>query len=129
MKKSLREENKEKLKQFRKFGKDWNGYDAEPFDSKYLDYIEDILNCIDDELQPEIFPIQGDFTLVQFEWRSVSDRFYLEMEVNLFNKYEIYYILDAKECKEKDKFAVTIRKENLNSMLKLLLNNNERRDI
>lgn len=117
--------NKEKLKQFREFKKDWNGCGSNPFKPRYLDYIEDILNCIDEELQPKIFPIQGDFPLVQFEWENSSRDFYLEMVVDLFDVYKIFYTLNGKDCIDEDGFTITIKKENINSILKLILYSDE----
>lgn len=115
---TMKQYNLEKIKEINKFECNWNSYDAKKFDKKYLDYIKDILNIIDEEFQPEIFPLANGY--VQFEW-NIND---LYIEIEIYDNYEIsiyYEIEDNKDSLENGINLKLNNKQELIYILKLIL--------
>lgn len=111
-----REKNLEKLKEFRNLKDNWNEHNAKPFNEVYLIHVRNLINSIDENLQPEIFPIASNHPRVQFEWK--REDLYIEIQIyesdihDLYFKYKGIESYDIRiECEYKD----------LNALLKLLL--------
>lgn len=124
---SLKEVNFNRLDEFLTWEDNWNGYGAPKFNKEHIEYIRELINLIDEELQPELFPT-GD-SIIQFEWESVSSKFYFEMKVLGDDNFDIYFILKDGIEAERDKFIIHIDKENINDFIKLIINNRLEKDL
>lgn len=72
------EENLKKLREISKFGKNWNGYGADPIPETVLKKTEKILRGLKNLPQPFISPIADGF--IQLEWE--VEGAYLEIVAN-----------------------------------------------
>lgn len=115
---SLKDLNLNRIEYFSSFKDDWDDEGAEPFNEEYMKYIKEIINIIDDNIQPEVFPCKDG--IIQFEWENVRSNFYLELKVLGNDNYDIYYIIRDIECM-RDRFVLNIEKEILNCFLYLVL--------
>lgn len=121
---SLKEVNFNRLDDFLTWEDDWNGYGAPSFDKNLIEYIRELINLIDEDIQPEVFPNQG--SGFQFEWGSLSTTdFYIEMEILGNDDFNIYYELKDKKSNE-DGFKIHIDKENINDFIRLIVDGSER---
>ena len=121
---SLKEVNLNRLDDFLTWEDDWNGYGAPAFDKNLIEYIRELINLIDEDIQPEVFPDQG--SGFQFEWGSlVPTDFYIEMEILGNDDFNIYYELKDKKSNE-DGFKIHIDKENINDFIRLIVDGSER---
>lgn len=118
---SLKEVNFNRLDEFLTWEYDWNGYGSPKIDKNDIEYARELITLIDEELQPEIFPTQD--SKFQFEWESVSSKFYFEMEILGNDNFNIYFSLKDGLEPERDRFEIHIDKENLNDFIKLIVNN------
>jgi hypothetical protein len=78
--------NVKKIKEYASFKEDWNGYGAEPFSPKLLEFSEYIIRNL--KIQPEIFPTGRQS--IQLEYEQDSGR-YLEFEI-FENSINMLYI-------------------------------------
>ncbi len=74
-----------KLEKFRCYGKNWNGYDADPFSDELISFVKKII--IDLDIIPEIFPVADGSIQLEYTW----DNKYLEFQVFEDKSMSWYY--------------------------------------
>ena len=83
------EENINKIKKFKEYERNWNGYDAEPFAEDFLNFIEGMLPNL--KKQPQIFPVSDGS--IQFEYDGENGK-YLEVQLSRDNQMKCYFEAD-----------------------------------
>lgn len=115
-----KENNLNKLKEIENLKDNWNGNRAKPFNDYYINYIKLIIENIDEDLQPEIFPIADGN--IQFEWE--FSNLYLEMIIINDRKFKLFYV-DGNTEKDPDfedgTEFIFYRVKDINYLLRLIL--------
>lgn len=115
-----KENNLNKLKEIENLKDNWNGNGAKPFNDYYINYIKLIIENIDEDLQPEIFPIADGN--IQFEWE--FSNLYLEMIIINDRKFKLFYA-DGNTEKDPDfengTEFIFYRVKDINYLLRLIL--------
>ena len=83
------EENINKIKKFKEYEQNWNGYDAESFAEDFLNSIEAMLPKL--KKQPQIFPVSDGS--IQFEYDGENGE-YLEVQLSQNNQMKCYFEAD-----------------------------------
>lgn len=80
-------ENRNKLKTIKNLSANWNGYNAEPIDSKIVEMVSSLISKL--AYQPKIFPTGRNSIQIEY---FISEENFLEIEV--FDDSSSYYLLN-----------------------------------
>lgn len=124
---TIKENNINKLDEFLSIEENWDGEGAWKFNKKYINHVKELINSLDEELQPEIFPLQDG--LVVFEWGSVSFDYYCEMTpLKEDDEFSIYTLYNDKENSERVSSIISVKKEHFNDFIKCYIRKDKQYD-
>lgn len=86
---TYKNDNYEKLNEFRKLVKDWNGYEAEPINPEVIKTARDIVRTMPPEAQPEVFPLASGN--IQLEWEKNGKYLEITLESNGEQRHKVVY--------------------------------------
>lgn len=118
---SLKTINLNRLNDFSTFEENWDDYNASKINKYIIYHAEKLINNIDHDLQPEIFPMKNGS--IQFEWgeEDKDSNIYLELELLGDYNFNLYYLFnDGMDVKEAN-FNITIAKNYINDFIRLVL--------